>query len=562
MSRLEHSVTPCFQATCFALFAMAVDHTSTPRHTSTRDHFRALELHCEANAEEIRSAYFRLVLTNHPDRNQGDPDAATRFKRVQQAYEVLSKRRTLTRTEHLLRTPFMADSFDVSTPACDGDAKATFAFSDSASRRRSDAVQVGQWLAAATVATALVAMLWGLSRERSLIATALGVGSTQFDDEALPTVNQRQIDNDSLVKIGPTPSVAAGNAARRADDTSAESRSRVVGPEFLADKDSVKALKSLVRSSLLNLRDTLIPALDEQVSPEEVVGRLLGLKHDQTAADDSRSVVTSKAEPDRRASISGNSRKPDITLSSGDSSSGDPTDDYSDLARSRRYVPINTSSELPEYERYGPREHVPISLDGAPANLSIAAVEPQFTIRRRAWSEIAPFYEQITPGAHQLPLLPESFARESMPPPPHIRAMLAGAAHAGDSRESVSSTTGAVSGGQFDGGKSKWSSHLPDGPWRKPPTKDRRGSQAHYERPGAGLTSHGPSPANNGVPHFSSSVDFRSNPRNIYPPSPPDRGLLKPHGTLQPADTGHYLRSQRGELQHELQHQGFFPSSQ
>jgi molecular chaperone DnaJ len=55
-----------------------------------RDYYEVLGVSSDAAPEQIKKAYRRLAHKYHPDRNQSDPDAETRFKEAAEAYEVLS----------------------------------------------------------------------------------------------------------------------------------------------------------------------------------------------------------------------------------------------------------------------------------------------------------------------------------------------------------------------------------------------------------------------------------------------------------------------------------------
>lgn len=57
---------------------------------SQRDYYDVLGLSKSASPEEIKKAYKKLALKNHPDRNPGDDEAVQRFKEAAEAYEVLS----------------------------------------------------------------------------------------------------------------------------------------------------------------------------------------------------------------------------------------------------------------------------------------------------------------------------------------------------------------------------------------------------------------------------------------------------------------------------------------
>jgi DnaJ-class molecular chaperone len=54
------------------------------------DYYEVLELGRSASAEEIKTAYRRLAMAWHPDRNGGSAEAEEKFKAISQAYSVLS----------------------------------------------------------------------------------------------------------------------------------------------------------------------------------------------------------------------------------------------------------------------------------------------------------------------------------------------------------------------------------------------------------------------------------------------------------------------------------------
>jgi len=54
------------------------------------DYYAILGVSPEASAEEIKRAFRKLALETHPDRNPGDPAAEERFKKINEAYGVLS----------------------------------------------------------------------------------------------------------------------------------------------------------------------------------------------------------------------------------------------------------------------------------------------------------------------------------------------------------------------------------------------------------------------------------------------------------------------------------------
>ena len=53
-------------------------------------YYEILEVSREAILEEIRTAYRRLAIKYHPDKNPGDKEAEDRFKQISEAYQVLA----------------------------------------------------------------------------------------------------------------------------------------------------------------------------------------------------------------------------------------------------------------------------------------------------------------------------------------------------------------------------------------------------------------------------------------------------------------------------------------
>src|SRR2546423_9167654 len=64
---------------------------------SKRDYYEILGVTRTATEQEIKSAYRRLAVKYHPDKNPGDAEAEEKFKEAAEAYSILSDAEQRTR---------------------------------------------------------------------------------------------------------------------------------------------------------------------------------------------------------------------------------------------------------------------------------------------------------------------------------------------------------------------------------------------------------------------------------------------------------------------------------
>src|SRR5919204_5629425 len=67
----------------------AEDSTGWEAGMSKRCYYETLEVERSASDADLKSAFRKLAMKWHPDRNPGDKSSETRFKEINEAYEIL-----------------------------------------------------------------------------------------------------------------------------------------------------------------------------------------------------------------------------------------------------------------------------------------------------------------------------------------------------------------------------------------------------------------------------------------------------------------------------------------
>ena len=80
-----------------------------------RNPYEVLGISPSADAAELKSAYRRLALRYHPDRNPGDKEAEERFKEISEAYATLRDPETRSRFDRFGSTRPQASRPDFNT---------------------------------------------------------------------------------------------------------------------------------------------------------------------------------------------------------------------------------------------------------------------------------------------------------------------------------------------------------------------------------------------------------------------------------------------------------------